>query len=31
MLKQGSAMKEEYLVLLYYCYSRIEDPEAFRE
>ncbi|MFT4737217.1 MAG: UPF0176 protein [Cyclobacteriaceae bacterium] len=24
-------MKEEYLVLLYYCYSRIEDPEAFRE
>ena len=24
-------MKQEYLVLLYYCYSRIEDPEAFRE
>jgi len=24
-------MKEQYLVLLYYCYSRIEDPEAFRE
>lgn len=24
-------MKEDYLVLLYYCYSRIEDPEAFRE
>lgn len=24
-------MKEEYLVLLYYCYSRIEDPETFRE
>ncbi len=24
-------MKEEYLVLLYYCYTRIEDPETFRE
>ncbi|MEQ9303591.1 MAG: rhodanese-related sulfurtransferase [Marinoscillum sp.] len=24
-------MKEDYLVLLYYCYSRIEDPETFRE
>lgn len=24
-------MKEEYLVLLYYCYSRIENPEEFRE
>lgn len=24
-------MKDDYLVLLYYCYSRIEDPEAFRE
>lgn len=24
-------MKEDYLVLLYYCYSRIEDPEAYRE
>ncbi|MFY0599749.1 MAG: rhodanese-related sulfurtransferase [Cyclobacteriaceae bacterium] len=24
-------MKEEYLVLLYYCYSKIEDPETFRE
>ncbi len=24
-------MNEEYLVLLYYCYSKIEDPEAFRE
>ncbi len=24
-------MKNDYLVLLYYCYSRIEDPEAFRE
>jgi UPF0176 protein len=24
-------MKQDYLVLLYYCYSRIEDPEAFRE
>ncbi|MEO9474962.1 MAG: rhodanese-related sulfurtransferase [Cyclobacteriaceae bacterium] len=24
-------MNEEYSVLLYYCYSRIEDPEAFRE
>ena len=24
-------MKKKYSVLLYYCYSRIEDPEAFRE
>ncbi len=24
-------MKEKYQVLLYYCYARIEDPEAFRE
>jgi UPF0176 protein len=30
-MKQGRAMKEEYLVLLYYCYSEIEDPESFRE
>lgn len=31
MLKQGAVMKNDYLVLLYYCYSTIEDPEAFRE
>jgi UPF0176 protein len=24
-------MKEEYRILLYYCYSHIEDPEEFRE
>ena len=24
-------MKDQYLILLYYCYSPIEDPEAFRE
>lgn len=24
-------MKQDYLILLYYCYSRIEDPEAYRE
>lgn len=24
-------MNEEYLVLLYYCYAHIEDPETFRE
>ncbi|MFT6865314.1 MAG: UPF0176 protein [Cyclobacteriaceae bacterium] len=24
-------MNEEYLIILYYCYTRIEDPEAFRE
>jgi len=24
-------MKEEYFVLLYYCYTQIEDPEEFRE
>jgi UPF0176 protein len=30
-LKQGKAMKQEHLVLLYYCYSEIKDPEAFRE
>ena len=24
-------MKQDYLVLLYYCYSRIKDPEQFRE
>jgi UPF0176 protein len=24
-------MKEDYLILLYYCYSRIEDPDTFRE
>ena len=24
-------MKQEHLVLLYYCYSEIEDPEAYRE
>ncbi|MFT7197457.1 MAG: UPF0176 protein [Marinoscillum sp.] len=29
--KQGLVMKEEYLVLLYYCYARIEDPEVYRE
>ncbi len=31
MLKQGLAMDEEHLVLLYYCYSEIKDPEAYRE
>lgn len=30
-MKQGIAMKNEYSVLLYYCYTRIEDPEQFRE
>ncbi len=24
-------MKDNYQILLYYCYARIEDPEAFRE
>ena len=23
-------MMKDYLILLYYCYTKIEDPEAFR-
>lgn len=32
-MKQGQANmeKKDFLVLLYYCYTPIEDPEAFRE
>jgi UPF0176 protein len=31
-LKQGRVIKmKNYSILLYYCYARIEDPEAFRE
>lgn len=32
-MKQGKAHmeKKDFLVLLYYCYTPIEDPEAFRE
>lgn len=32
-MKQGEANmeKKDFLVLLYYCYTPIEDPEAFRE
>lgn len=30
-MKRGSVMKKDYYVLLYYCYTQIENPEKFRE
>jgi UPF0176 protein len=30
-MQQGMVMNKEYSILLYYCYTPIENPEAFRE
>ena len=31
MLKQGLVMEKQYLILLYYHYTHVENPEEFRE